>query len=146
MGQRPMSAPIIRDAVSASEREGDLGRGACVAGCVKAVPGLEHVRVDSDVQLLRRLVARVGHDARRAPRWVHVQEYLHYGSGVCQEICVVLGYDPHALVGLTTVEALTALGLNPAEILELGEPYPAEEVAETRTCNSNGRGALQATP
>jgi hypothetical protein len=72
-----------------------------VRSFVLAQPGLAHVDVASDLDLLRKLVETIGldHDQLRAPRWSHVGACLGHGSGVSQAICNALGLDPDKLVG-----------------------------------------------
>jgi hypothetical protein len=71
---------------------------------VLANPRLSHVTVDSDLDLLRRLVRLIGHERLPAPRWSHVSQSLGHGSGVSSAICRALGFDPDEIVGDLVIE------------------------------------------
>jgi hypothetical protein len=89
----------LRAHVAELEAEADgVARG--VARYVTGQPGLDHVDVDPDRDLLRRalLALRPRRGEGPSPRWSLVRNALHHGSGVSQAICLALGIDPDEVV------------------------------------------------
>lgn len=72
---------------------------ATVRDFVLAQPGLAHVTIDTDRELLRTLIENIGDNRTEKPRWAHVKDALGHGSGVSQSICRALGLDPDEQVG-----------------------------------------------
>ena len=100
----------------ASDRPHPCGPGtyyATVRDYVLDQRGLAHVTVDSDRDLLRRLVENIGTDRPPRARWAHVVQQLGHGSGVSIAICKALGLDPDEEVGTLTVETCTECGEEP---------------------------------
>jgi hypothetical protein len=84
-----------------AELEAEAARaGRWVARYVTQQPGLDHVTVDPDRDLLRRalLALRPGRGEKGRPRWWFVHHALLHGSGVSQAICLALGIDPDEVV------------------------------------------------
>lgn len=75
-----------------------------VRDAVLSMPGLGHVEVASDRDMLRKLVEGIGSERPPAPRWAHVMARLGHGSGVSAGICRALDLDPDEIVGVTAEE------------------------------------------